>query len=91
LHAKNVSKKKRAAVSQHGRPCIVTPVILGSGGLEGWDYTSDQAPVIVNTSIQDGGNSAAAGTLGVPEPTSMVLLATGAAGMFSYRLKRRKV
>jgi hypothetical protein len=56
-----------------------------------WGYTSDQAPVIVNTSIQDGGNSAAAGTLGVPEPTSMLLLASGVAGMFSYRLKRRKV
>jgi hypothetical protein len=55
-----------------------------------WGYTSDFAPVIVNTSIQDGGNSAAAGTLGVPEPSSMLLLASGAAGMVGYRLKRRK-
>jgi hypothetical protein len=55
-----------------------------------WGYTSDQAPVIVNTSIQDGGNSAAAGTLGVPEPSSMLLLASGAAGVVGYRLRRRK-
>jgi hypothetical protein len=67
------------------------PSLVGSGVHSSlWGYTSNQAPVIVNTSIQDGGNSAAAATLGVPEPSSMLLLASGAAGMVSYRLKRRK-
>jgi hypothetical protein len=58
-----------------------------------WGYLSDGPPVIVDTSIQDGGNRARAGTLGVsdtPEPSSMVLLASGAAGMVGYRWRRRK-
>jgi hypothetical protein len=67
------------------------PSLVGSGTHSSlWGYTSNQAPVIVNTSIQDNGNSAAAATLGVPEPSSMLLLASGAAGMVGYRLRRRK-
>jgi hypothetical protein len=69
---------------------FATPSLLDSQHSALWGYTSDFAPVIVNTSIQDGGNSAVAGTLGVPEPSSMLLLASGAASMVSYRLRRGK-
>jgi hypothetical protein len=80
------------APSVGSTPSSVTATF--SGGLTThsslWGYFSDQPPIVVNTSIQDGGNSAAAGTYGVPEPSSVILLASGAVGMVSYRLKRRK-
>jgi len=64
-------------------------LVAGSSTL--WGYTSNVAPVLVHTSIQDSGNSATGLTLGTPEPASIVMLGLGAAGMCGYGWKRRKV